>query len=650
MRPMRALRIADCGLRIERRNDKRRGRGVVAFSRPACGARSGEVGGACRMRNERPQRSRGGAWVRFHRDERGQAIYLMVLFLFLLAGLLFLVMNTGEKLNHKVMMQSAADAVTTTGAAWYARGLNTISMCNVTETQLLSLIVLLDTLETVVPPSAECIDDLMGNLGSTPHGSDVPIDDRLIWLVVGNARSEQQIIRQFEDVVRGIPMPEYLRYDSGVLWQCTKLMDGFSHAMARVTPLASIRESMDVAKKNGAEFGFTVPLWPELPVRDGQFEDWRNPMRSARMPPPLQRELIGGFAWVMGYYGYGGRVMGPWSWWREPFTNAKPMGLFDLSKFSVLFRIVSDKKFGMLFGETEDRYGAIDEVTLRQWEMDYDKAKELPPEQILRAWWETVSFDARYPFPEPSFFSNIELRHQKEPLPRTRSYRDMGRPDLSSYTRSTHSYDGADPRHAVWYRVQERKTAHYPQLGIFAPHPPMYPDGSPWPYTDAEKKIYYHVSLYRFNGAELETDDRLHRDYLPPVGQTPDLAPILLDRSIGDNLTEHIRQQFTFNGFAYRPGAVREWSDRFVNPNPVEDLVAYAEARVYNRWSWDLFTQHWKVKLVRTDRWKDLLAELDRGVAAGGSDVAGELTAERLEPVRKMLTGYEGPFVKEVTH
>lgn len=604
-----------------------------------------------------PQEASGVGRLRgLHRCEEGQAIYLMVLFLFLLAGLLFLVMNTGEKLNHKVMMQSAADAVTATGAAWYARGLNTISMCNVTETQLLSLIVLLDTLETVVPPSAECIDDLMANLGSTPHHGDVPIDDRLIWLVVGNAQSEQQIIRQFDDVVRGIPMPEYLRYESGVLWQCAKLMDGFSHAMARVTPLASIRESMDVAKRNGAEFGFTVPLWPELPVRDGRFEDWRNPMRWARLPSAGggrrrgRGEIIGGFAYVMNYRGYGGRVMGPWSWWREPFTDARPMGLFDLSKFSVLFRIVSDKKFGMLFGETEDRYGAIDEVTLRQWEMDYDKAKDLPPEQIRRAWWETVSFNARYPFPEPSFFSNIELRHRKDPLPRTRRYRDMRRPNLSSYTRSTHSYDGADPRHAVWYRVQERKTAHYPQLGIFAPHPPMYPDGSPWPYTDAEMKTYYRVSLYRFNGAELETDDRLHRDYLPPVGQTPDLAPILLDRAIGGNLTEHIRQRFTFNGFAYRPGAVREWSDRFVNPNPVEDLVAYAEARVYNRWSWDLFTQNWKVKLVRTDRWKDLLAELDRGLPAVGSDVAGELTAERLEPVRRMLTGYDEAFVQEVTH
>ena len=150
------------------------------------------------------------------------------------------------------------------------------------------------------------------------------------------------------------------------------------------------------------------------------------------------------------------------------------MGLFDLSRFSVLFQIVSSMKFDMLFGSTDD------EVTLRQWEMDYDKAKQLPPENILRAWWESVFFDARYPFPTSSFFSNIELRHEKEPFPQTRSYRDMNRPNLSSYTRATQSYEGTDPRHAVWYRVQERRTAHYPQLGIYAPHPPIYPDGSQW--------------------------------------------------------------------------------------------------------------------------------------------------------------------------
>jgi len=585
------------------------------------------------------------ALARFHRSESGQAIFLVVLFFFLLAGLLFLILNTGEKLNHKVLMQNAADSVTATGAAWYARGLNTIAMCNVTELQLLSLIVLLDTLETVVPPSTECIDDLVANLSSTPHGSDVPIDDRLTWLVVGNARSEQEIIRQFRDVVAGIPMAEYLQYDTGVLWECTKLVDGFMHAMAEVTPLAAQREAMDMAEKTHAEFGFITPLWPELPLEDDKrFEDWRHPMRYGHLCPPLEREVIGGFAWVLDYRSYRGRVLGPWGYWREPFTETAPMGLFDLSKFSVLFRLVSEKKFNMLFGSEDD------EVTLRRWEMDYDAAKRLEPDRIRHAWWESVSFDARHPFPQASFFASIELRHESKPRPRTRSFQNMDRPNLSGYTRATHSYEGADPRHAVWYRVRLRRTAHYPQLGIFAPHPPIYPDGSRWPYADAEMQDYYRMILYRFNGAELETDEHLHRDYLPPVGRPPHLSPIILDRTVGDNRLEHIRKRFTFNGFAYRPGAVREWPARFANPNPLDKIVAYAQARVYNRWSWDLFTQHWKVKLVRTDRWNDLVEELDRGIPAEGSGVAQELTAERLEPVRRMLQAYDEAFVREVTH
>ena len=601
---------------------------------------------------------------RFHRCEQGQAIYMVIVFFFLLAGLLFLILNSGEQLNHKIQMQGAADAVASSGAAWFARGLNVVSMCNVAETQLLSLIVLLDTLETVVPPSAECIDDLVANLGSTPHHGDVPIDDRISWMSVGNARSEQEIIGRFEDIVRAIPFAKFCRYDSGVLWQCAKLMDGFSHAMIQAEPVASTRESMDVALRNEADFGVCLPLWPELPVRDGQFSDFRYPMRDGRQPPdPTVRgrrgwrrgELIGGFAYVMDYRGYHGRVMGPWSWWREPFIADRPMGLFDISRFSVLFRIVSDKKFRMLFGETEDAYGEIDEVTLRQWEMDYDKAKKLSPERIRRAWWERVTFDCKYPFPTASFFSHLDLRHEKEPYPRTRSYPDMNNPNLTGYTRATQSYEGTDPRHAIWYRVDERQTVHYPELGIFAPHPPLYPDGSRWPYNDGLKpagdyEIYYHVTVYRFNGAELETDGRLHRDYLPPVGQTPDFAPVLFDSVTGALTVANVRERFTFDGFAYRSGAVREWTRRFANPNPVEDTVAYAEARVHNRWSWDLFTQSWKVKLVRTEKWTELPDELNRPPPPGASDVASKLTAERLEPIVKVLQGYDEAFVREVTH
>lgn len=619
---------------------------------------------------------RPGFWHRLHRCERGQAIFVIVLFFLLMAGLLFLVINTGQQLNHKVEMQNAADAVSAGGAAWFARGLNVISMANVTNTQLLSMIVLCDTMESVSTPAQECIDELMSNISSSKAGHDFPLDDRFSdWLIVGNAASEQQIIRMFGGIVQAVNWSEYLTYDTGVLWECAKLMDGFSHAMAEITPLAAQREAIDIAKRDFAAVGFILPLWPALPVVEGQWTDFMDPMRFGRLPPPNPDGTpAGGFA-VMAYHNYNNALVGPFQYWREPLTEARPMGLFDISRFSVLFNIVSQRKFEMMFGSADDR------VSLRDWEMDYDKAKGLS--NIRRSWWESLHFDARYPlanddvepwspeggaaivkpFPPPPTGTWDIRRNPKNPDPRLRSYGGGAEPRLSGYTRATQSYDGADPREALWYRVTERKTAHYPQIGIYAPHAPTHPDGSTWPYTPAEMKTYYSVQFWRFDGAELETDESLHRRYVGPGSVA--MSPILLDQVDGDNTTLAKDRRFTFTGFAYRSGQVQDWQTRFINPNPVEDLVAYAQSRVYGHawrydsssalWNyygfgWDTFTQNWRAKLMRADRWKTLLTELDKSIPSQGQEIAGKLTPERLEPVRKVLEGYNDPFVKEVTH
>jgi len=654
-----------------------------------------------------------GALGRLHGCERGQAIYVVVVFFFLLAGLLFLILSSGEKLNHKVQMQSAADSATATGAAWFARGLNVISMCNVAETQLLSLIVLLDALETVTPPAGECIDDLVKHLGDSKAGHDIPVHPQLadpdagpgtnsMFLVVGNAVSEQRIIGKLADIVAEIDWPDYLQYDNGVLWECVKLMDGFMHVMRRETPVAAQREAMDIADECGADFGFLLPLNPELPVRDGQWTDFENPMRASRMPPepgrnPDKAPIIGGFAHVMNYRGYyadylydgtvhrnQGSYMGPWSYWREPFTETQPMGLLDISRFSVLFNLVSARKLEMMFGTPNPQ------VSLRNWEMDYDEAKGLGEPRILRSWWENASFSCRDPFPQSSFFSNVAQVHHHRPHIRTHAYNGWydavaasraprsGRPPMpgveqgvavpTGWQRSTESKEGADPRHAVWYAVTKHWTYHFPELGIYAPHPPVHPDGTKWEYDNpSDWKVYYRVRMFRFDGAELDTDETLHRRYLPPGGNAP-FAPIMFHLVTGEHTWENVDRYFTFNGFAYRSGQVRYWrkpseaggrrTTGFLNPNPIEELIAYAQARVYVRYSWDLFTQHWKVKLVRTDRWKqglrqdrtvptNLASELGKSIPAELSD---KLTAERIEPVQRMVQAYDDQFVEVFTH
>jgi hypothetical protein len=636
-----------------------------------------------------------GAAARFHTHQDGQAIYIVVIYMFLLLGLLVLVISSGEKLNHKIQMQGAADSAAMTGGAWYARGLNVAAMCDVGELQMLSTIVLCDTLETVTPPAKECIDKL---------GKDVEIDLRLtdryassanhhLFLVAGNAAAERQVIHQFADIVQAIQWPKYLDYNGGVLWDCMKLLDGFSHAMILDTPRAASREASDIAKQNHAEFGFMTPFWPALPVEIGTFQDFKDPMRLGQMPQrflgrpgyPTQASLrIGGFRWgTMNYVCYGSTYLddssntlrylsgakGPWSYWREPFVEARPMGLLDLSGFGVLFNVVSSMKFEMLFGSAEDQ------ASLRNWEYDYDTAKGKSRDEIQRTWWEDVSFDARYvedeerePFPPPSAgdWTAKKWGINKDQLhANTRMYRGEGRnpwPSMTGYTRATQGYEGADPRRSVWYRVDHRRHYHYPQLGIFAPHPPQRPDGSPWPYAANEYKTYYRISMRRFNGAELTPDTTLHRNYMPALGEDPDIAPVFFTEN-GENLVDNIEKYFTFNGYAYRSAKATSWVQRFINPNPVEGqdgapaLVCYAQARVYNPASWDLFTQAWKVKLMRAEasysesnRWGEMLGELNKGIPSQAAQAVEDLTPERVKPVIDTVRAYTPDFVKEVTH
>ena len=645
---------------------------------------------------------------RFQRDENGQAIFVVVLYFFLLAGLLFLILNSGNQLNTKVTMQTAADSTAFTGASWFCRGMNAISMANVADTQLLSLIVLLDSLETVTPPATQCIQDLVQNIGAAPAHKDFPLDPTTDkWLAVGCASNEEQDIQMLYNVVRAIPVSDYCTYDNGILWECIKLMDGFAHSMLRCTPLAAQRESMDVAKKNHGDFGFLVPLWPALPAFDGQFADFRDAMTVARTP---DNKPINGFT-LFGYTS----GMGPYSYWREPLVRATPMGMLEMSKFSVLFTVVSEKKLAMMFGGTDDR------VTLNTWEMDYDAAKKLykDPTQrmrIRRMWWENISFsvpctaeppripdpqafqlaitrrDPRYPQVNRYYYSDPQYRlapdpklTQRDPVMHWRPFNwpvddqlMRGDPSVSwppdpaiqpppppptqelAWHRSTLATEGADPRLAVWYRVDRHKSANYPALGIIPTHPPIHQDGSPWPYLDADMKPYLTITVWRFDGTELEDDTSLHRRYLPPVGTTPQFAPIqLLPDAVGPPAAVMTKagmmQWYTFNAFVYRPGSVSDWSARFTNPNPIDKTIGYAECHVYNRISYDLFTQYWQTKMTRQDRWKELIPMLTQknipqGAPADANTVLDQITAESVKPVQDMLNGYDWAFVRQVTH
>ena len=169
----------------------------------------------------------------------------------------------------------------------------------------------------------------------------------------------------------------------------------------------------------------------------------------------------------------------------------------------------------------------------------------------------------------------------------------------------------------------------------------------------------------------MDTDTTLSRAFVGDANET--IWPIMLDPATGFNTVSNVNNYFTLDGFAYRDGKVHYWATSdtqttgksglpgaqgFKNPNPIDQVLAYSQVRVYNRYSWDLFTQHWKVKLMRmengqssqvpqTTRWQWMKTEIQKSPNAALDSV---LTPERLKPVRDMLDGYDEQFVEEVTH
>jgi len=596
-----------------------------------------------------------GLW-RFHRDQRGQAIFLGMFYFFLLAGLVFLVLNSGKKSNDKIGMQNTADAVATTGATWVARGLNTAAMCNVTQTQMLSVIVLLDTMEVVAPVAQRIIDDLLANIGSSAHGSDVQNNPVLKdWLIVGNARAEQEMIREINSLVLDLPIDEYCLYDSGVLWQCCYVLNEMKTQMAEIAPTMAQREAINVGDKNDAEAAFVIPFHPDLPIEPidnsgNSFSKFRRPMRDARRVYSRRRTIVG-YRDLQGYASRrNGRTLGPFRYMREPFTEPTPMGLFELSRFSALFKVVSDKKFEMLFGAANQKVCLAPDSRIEDYDELVKHVNENGRDSVLRTYWSVQGFSSRYEYNTPRFEDNIDLRHRKYPRERLRIYKGY-RPAPNGYKRATTPGEGADPRHDLWYRSQERQTGHFPALGIYADHPP--------PYTESEMVTFYRNRLWRFDGADVGHEEELHRLYLPPVGHPPKMAPIVLHRQYGRWTTANIRDFFTIVGFAFTDARSIVWPQVFPNPVPTDDkLVCYAQAEVFasgcernlDDRGWDLFTQNWRVRLVRMDHWDWCKETLDQGIPSGAGLAQERLGEDIITPVRKMLEMYRAEHVDLITH
>ena len=206
----------------------------------------------------------------------------------------------------------------------------------------------------------------------------------------------------------------------------------------------------------------------------------------------------------------------------------------------------------------------------------------------------------------------------------------------------------------IWKRTAVGSSTDFPQIGIV-------------PKTDPKTGLQiltpqpvYFVEFAVFGGLDIGTNGTVTN---PCNWTSSDQLPIpyLLDTSVGDyNMNGvgnggsfPIPQQagafnpFYFLGVARRSAQSQFWQQRFPAANPSGNMVAVAQAKIFNNSSWDLWTQDCGAGLVPVSNWENWTAEMTADAAQAAStngvvqpsdvtDVATYLN--RIDP--KLVSGF----------
>ena len=247
---------------------------------------------------------RAGKVRRFH---SGQVFVVVLLGISLLAGLVFYVINVGEQVDRRVVIQNAADATAISGAAWMARCMNVVAMNNVAQTRMLALIPTLDAFPLSVRMAHEEVDAWVQCLANQlQRGVTDPRLKEGLESLRDRMRRQRDILVPMDQLfnstvnvetltnwsIRGTPGPP----PHGELWQAAESMDLFSQAIA-LSAGEQAQAAGVLAQKNAARYGqvdhaevaFVVPLLPQLPAVRTSYDDFQIPVKMGLIPDDLKR-------------------------------------------------------------------------------------------------------------------------------------------------------------------------------------------------------------------------------------------------------------------------------------------------------------------------------------------------------------------------
>lgn len=470
-----------------------------------------------------------------HSDDGGQISALGVLAAAAFACLLLLVINTGYATNGKIEMQNAADATAISGATWMARGLNIISLNNVTETQLLAIVMLIPALDEAFDLALLTLEGELALCVASVVAAPIcaPILEAQIY---GVTAVVQPVI---------LPPLRVLARRPGPLWTAMNLLTLMSNAIAHTFPLVAEAESFRIARQDGAELGVLIPArltvdgWPSLPVHAGTMvPDLCDPIHNGSRAAMGDR----GYAPLLGYD-----------------VNQGPLGRFSDAIDPFLYPIVNSLIHLYFHALREVHYrelcGGSGPVLKERPVKTLAECKALGGGTAV---WQVIVYDTVL-FSAPQDPSSITLQDIEGASRRLSPIR----PDPDCSWTPTDAVSIGPGRY--------RKT------------------------EETIEKYRYHVYDYEFLAASVSEPDTGQRDVNAPPAGNNDPYPYLLG---GDknSTKESARRELRYLAILYRSRKVSVAPDYFISPLG-EHRLAYAQSKVYNPTAWDTFTQDWRATL-----------------------------------------------------
>ena len=636
-------------------------------------------------------------------QQTGQVMVMLLLGIALLAGLVFYVVNVGDQVNRRVVMQNAADSVAISGAAWMARSMNIIAMNNVAQTRLIALVPHLDALPLATKMAHEEVSAWHDCLEQQIRRG---VPDQ--WLQDGLESLRQRMARQRDILapidgflnnsgfdmatltnwaIRGTPGPP----PHGQLWQAAQALDEFSQATALSAGILSQSNAVRYGHLNYAQTAFIVPLVPELPAKRTSFADFKKPVVNGIIPDRQYPQRLGPydrlFKWrnyhyrgiyepdrlVPGTPGHGrtrgggghvnirgrrhGRSARGYYRSSEPHWTYRRVGTILLG-YSVYgpFEWMMRRIRSYAWRELRDTYFADYYSQIARIKLGYMwGSKQL--KQIHYPRWITDYPAARHLAQsgarvKRTMFYLVEIRSR---YPKNSpqwlspgSYVTNGRYPIAIWASGW--VDPADwhvPKIAdyIWEDQYTYETTEDWSIGIR-----MKRDAQGRPIW----QTVYMVSQYVFGGIDVGGEVVVSNPAnYTDVSELP--APILLDTSYGDydmSQPGHDfgvrRDIFTYLGIASRENTAAVWASRFGSGNPFNGVLAISQSEIFNTTSWDLWTQDWKVKLVPVSKWNDWLVRLDEQADAG--EVAGLIEPDEITRIQEYLHRFDSAMIAEMLH